>query len=186
MKLIPDSNSQNKYNKGLQYVVNISVTFTVACFAIIVFKVVMSDLDDWSFFRTDSPIIVNEICYNNPYVGDYVTNRDTAETVKRYIKNYRELNHLDTTAGIVITNEMLKAMSVENNLLRPTYDIRGFHLYFADKSPNGETPSIVFVPLGPGFVEFSPSHYRVLEVPEKACAPCPLLCDGYELTQIGP
>ena len=187
MKLIPDSNSQNKYNEKLQNVVNTFVTIAVvlatvivASFAVLGAKVAFSDLDNLSFFRVGPSVVVKEICYDNAYVGNYVTNREELEIVTGYTENYLDFNNLDT-AGIVITNEMLMAMSEENNLLRPDYDIRGFHLYFAHKLPNGGTPSIVFVPFGPNFSEFSPDLYRVLEVSERVCAPCPLLCDDFDL-----
>lgn len=185
MKLIPDSNSQNKYTKGLQYIVNTSVAVVIASIAVTGVLFAYGAIHDWSFFTSDVLPPAEEICYDDVVVSRYAANRADLNVVRGYTKNYRDLNNLDT-AGIVITNEMLKAMSEEHNLLSGVFNITGFHLYFADKSPNGGSPSIVFVPIGLDFKEFYPKEFKVLEVPQRVCAPCPLLCDDYELTQIGP
>ena len=179
MKLIPDSNSPNKYNNGLQYIVNTMVTIAVTSLAITGVIWAYSWYNDLSVSRDFPTLCTCSICYENAYVdSNYDTDRNDLETVRHYTRNYGESNQ-DT--GIVITNEMLKAMSEENNLLRENYDIRGFHLYFADKTTGGGTPSIVFVPIGQDYQEFAPDNYRVLEVSERVCAPCPLLCDDYGL-----
>ena len=176
MKLIPDSNPPNKYNKGLQYVVNALVTIGVASFAVFGVMLVHNYYHEWSDSKIDLPVMGREICYDNVYIdSDYDTSREDQETVSIYAQNYRELGL--GGKGIIITNEMLMAMSEEFNLLRPTTDIRGFHLYYANKTTGGGDPSIVFIPLGYDFHEFSPDNYRVLEVPNVVCGPCPILCD---------
>ena len=180
MKLIPDSNSENTYNNLLQYTVNTLVTIVILSVTVTSVKIAYDVLFLGStIFRSEIPTTPKtpiSFCYYSADIDDdYDYVREDRETVTSYATNYRDLGN--SAKGIVLTNEMLMAMSEEHNMLNASYGIGGFHLYFANKTSTGSNPSIVFVPIDHDFRELSPNRYRVLDVPAEVSGPCPLLCD---------
>lgn len=138
---------------------------------------------------TDDPPVIGDTCFEKliAYDTEGVTN-ERLTTAKEFIKKHIDLTdaaYRDTVPkGFLVTTEMIEVMSLVHNNIRGSSSestVGGFHVYFGDRETSGGSDVLIIVPLDEELDEYERDYYKVIDVSDEESAPCPMLCEGFNL-----